>query len=574
MRISERRKVKIDLNEIQDEVVRPRIPRGKSGKDADRTEMIIPARVQFQQTTLSLSDKDLEALVDTGSEMEALAGFELFDKGALEDAQRPVALIGAGKSRIKGGNQGVTVNLTLPVCKTDGSIVRYKCLRVFIYVADIGRKLILGFPFFLRYNLCVVPGMPSLMQVPQFVHRTPHYQHGKPQSVHHVDLVQVQPPEQSIQDYDERIQVQRNTIANVRMTRHMSKIRYVHSEHRPKNTEGKRLKGFSSIHEYCWQIPCTNADCPRVFHTYSVWADPFFRDIPHLCERCAPRMSLNAKERVYSKEPSVNPPSDGVHHGRLPIATSARPVVSCGPVIHRMAFEKHVELVPQEVQGRRRKGVRKLTVALHSIEGKVPSPHSSPRPPSPMGHQGSRQREWPETDLTRQDATRDTQPEFFEHGLYVQLLSSQAAPPTCANSEDAGYDLYSAADVTILPWSKELIPTDIAIMGPKGTYARIADRSGMALKHSLHVMGGVVDRPYRENVQVILYNASQTPYHVRGGDKVSQFVLEQHLKPPISVVESLPATARGSAGFGSTGYRSTESMQHLLTHVHLKTGIK
>ena len=86
--ISERKKLKIDLNEIQDEVVRPRIRRGKSGKDADRTEMIIPARVQFQQTALSLSDKDLEALVDTGSEMEALAGFELFDKGTLKDASK------------------------------------------------------------------------------------------------------------------------------------------------------------------------------------------------------------------------------------------------------------------------------------------------------------------------------------------------------------------------------------------------------------------------------------------------------------------------------------------------------
>ena len=95
----------------------------------------------------------------------------------------------------------------------------------------------------------------------------------------------------------------------------------------------------------------------------------------------------------------------------------------------------------------------------------------------------------------------------------------------------------------------------------------------MALKHSLHVMGGVFDRTYRGNVQVIFYNASQTPYHVRVGDKVSQFVLEQHLKPPISVVESLPATARGSAGFGSTGYRSTESMQHLLTHVQFKLGL-
>ena len=133
--------------------------------------------------------------------------------------------------------------------------------------------------------------------------------------------------------------------------------------------------------------------------------------------------------------------------------------------------------------------------------------------------------------------------------------------------------MYSAADVSILPWSKELVPTDIAIMGLKRTYARIADRSGMALKHSLHVMGGVVDRTYRGNVQVILYNTSHTPYHVSVGDKVSQFVLEQQLKPPISVVESLPVTARGSGGFGSTGYRSTESMQHLLTHVQSKPGL-
>ena len=95
---------------------------------------------------------------------------------------------------------------------------------------------------------------------------------------------------------------------------------------------------------------------------------------------------------------------------------------------------------------------------------------------------------------------------------------------------------YSAADVSILRWSKELVPTDIAVMGPQGTYARIADRSGMVLKHSLHVVGGIIDGTYRGNVQVILDNASNTPYHGRVWDNVSHFVLERHLKPPISVV--------------------------------------
>ena len=217
------------------------------------------------------------------------------------------------------------------------------------------------------------------------------------------------------------------------MTRHMSKIRYVHSEHRPKRTEGKQLKGFPSIHEYCWQLPCPNDDCPRVFHTCTLWADPLFGDIPDLCERCAPRMCLNAKERVYSKKPSLNPPSDGVHHSRLNISPSAKLVVSPGPVTHRMAFEKHVEMVPQEVQGRRRKGEQNLTVTLHSVEGKVPGPPFSPRSPSPVGHQGSQQREWPETDPARQEETHNSQPERFQHRLYVQLLISQATPPTSAN---------------------------------------------------------------------------------------------------------------------------------------------
>ena len=110
--------------------------------------------------------------------------------------------------------------------------------------------------------------------------------------------------------------------------------------------------------------------------------------------------------------------------------------------------------------------MRELAVTLHSIEGNVPSSPSSARPPSPMGYQGSQWREWPETDLAN-DATRTSQLQCFEHGLYVQLLTSQAPPQNSVNSEDAEYDLYSAADVSILPWRKDPVPTDIAMMVKK-----------------------------------------------------------------------------------------------------------
>ena len=73
------------------------------------------------------------------------------------------------------------------------------------------------------------------------------------------------------------------------------------------------------------------------------------------------------------------------------------------------------------------------------------------------------------------------------------------------------------------------------------------------MKHSLHVLGGVVDRSYRGNVKVILYNGSSIPYEVQQGDKISQFILERFSKPPIVLVDELPSSERGTSGFGSSG---------------------
>ena len=137
--------------------------------------------------------------------------------------------------------------------------------------------------------------------------------------------------------------------------------------------------------------------------------------------------------------------------------------------------------------------------------------------------------------------------------LRVSLLSEFAKVPTRGSDQAAGYDLYSAVDQTIDRWNNSLIRTDIAIEVPEGTYGRIAPRSGLALKHRLDVGAGVVDRDYRGNVGVVLFNLSDTPYNVRRGDKVAQLVLEQIRTPEIQVVDSLDQTDRGEGGFGSTG---------------------
>ncbi len=59
---------------------------------------------------------------------------------------------------------------------------------------------------------------------------------------------------------------------------------------------------------------------------------------------------------------------------------------------------------------------------------------------------------------------------------------------------------------------KALVKTGLAIALPPGTYGRVAPRSGLAWKHSLHTGAGVIDEDYRGEVGVILFNLSDEPF--------------------------------------------------------------
>ena len=64
--------------------------------------------------------------------------------------------------------------------------------------------------------------------------------------------------------------------------------------------------------------------------------------------------------------------------------------------------------------------------------------------------------------------------------LQVAKLSSHATIPTRGSASAAGYDLYSAEDVTIAAYGKGLVKTDLQIKVPDGTYGRVSLRSGLA----------------------------------------------------------------------------------------------
>lgn len=131
------------------------------------------------------------------------------------------------------------------------------------------------------------------------------------------------------------------------------------------------------------------------------------------------------------------------------------------------------------------------------------------------------------------------------------------ALPGYATPGAAGLDLLAAVTgpVTIAPGQRALVPTGLAIALPAGFELQVRPRSGLALKSGIIVPNspGTIDEDYRGEVQVILLNAGTEPFIVERGMRIAQAVLAPVVRLAWSEVESLPETARGAGGFGSTG---------------------
>jgi len=136
--------------------------------------------------------------------------------------------------------------------------------------------------------------------------------------------------------------------------------------------------------------------------------------------------------------------------------------------------------------------------------------------------------------------------------LKVKRLSPDAILPTVAHpGEDIGYDLYSAADLTVPAHGAVGVPTGIAIEFVPVAGAIVKTRSGLARKRLL-CNAGVIDAGYRGEIIVLMENLGDEPYTVRKGDKIAQLLEHRWLAGKIIEGELSDAT-RGAKGFGSSG---------------------
>ena len=135
----------------------------------------------------------------------------------------------------------------------------------------------------------------------------------------------------------------------------------------------------------------------------------------------------------------------------------------------------------------------------------------------------------------------------------LALLAPEAKVPLRANRSDAGYDLFSTSAKTILaPGDRSPFGTGIAVAIPEGYVGYIKPRSGLAARHGIQVLGGVIDSGYRGEIKVLLLNTGRVDADIAHGERIAQLVIQ----PVASVefaVELLADSERGTGGFGSTG---------------------
>lgn len=138
--------------------------------------------------------------------------------------------------------------------------------------------------------------------------------------------------------------------------------------------------------------------------------------------------------------------------------------------------------------------------------------------------------------------------------LNVKRLVPNAVLPTRGTPGAAGYDLYSTDGFIIMPGHRVVVTTGVAVELPSGTYGRIAPRSGLAVKHGIDVLAGVVDPDYTGEIKVVLVNTDlRRAFMIRPGYRIAQLILENYTSADVVEVPYVPETQRAGGGFGSTG---------------------
>lgn len=132
-------------------------------------------------------------------------------------------------------------------------------------------------------------------------------------------------------------------------------------------------------------------------------------------------------------------------------------------------------------------------------------------------------------------------------------VEGDGALPEYATAGAAGADLRAAEAVTLAPGARAAVATGIRLALPAGHVGLIWPRSGLAVRHGVDTLAGVVDADYRGEVKVVLVNHGAEPVRLQAGDRIAQLLVQRVERVQFGRARSLDETARGEGGFGSSG---------------------
>ncbi len=141
---------------------------------------------------------------------------------------------------------------------------------------------------------------------------------------------------------------------------------------------------------------------------------------------------------------------------------------------------------------------------------------------------------------------------IYTQSIAVKKFHPHAIIPNYAHDNDAGCDFTTPESITVPARGRIMIPTGIGMSIPDGYMLRISDKSGLASR-GLHTMGGIVDAGYRGEINVIIYNTTDTDYIFEAGNKIAQGIIQPIVHGAFTLVSELDDSLRGDNGFGSTG---------------------
>lgn len=132
-------------------------------------------------------------------------------------------------------------------------------------------------------------------------------------------------------------------------------------------------------------------------------------------------------------------------------------------------------------------------------------------------------------------------------------LSAGGRAPAYGSAAAAGADLCAAEAVVLEPGARAAVSTALRVAIPPGHVGLVWPRSGLAVRHGIDTLAGVIDSDYRGEVRVVLVNHGTEPFAIAPGDRVAQLLVQRVERAAFVASPNLDETARGEGGFGSTG---------------------